>query len=70
MTYVAANKETWERTFALLEEYEQGTREYRNGVLEVAGLLEEWNRANMGRIELDAGTQAFIARVRGEDGVE
>ena len=23
-----------------------------------------------GRIELDAGTQAFIARVRGEDGVE
>ena len=70
VTYVAANKETWERTFALLEEYEQGTREYRNGVLEVAGLLEEWNRANMGRIELDAGTQAFIARVRGEDGVE
>lgn len=63
--YVAASGETWERTFRLLEEYEQETEEYRAGVLELAEELEEWNERNMGEIELDEGCVRFVERMRG-----
>ena len=63
--YVAASGETWERTFRLLEEYEQDTAQYRAGVAEIAALLEEWNGRNLGRIELDGQAQAFVERMAG-----
>lgn len=63
--YVAAGKEAWEKTFALLEEYEQETREYRAGVCHIAELLDEWNEENMGQIELGEEARAFVERMRG-----
>ena len=63
--YVSADGDVWQNTFALLEEYEQDTAEYRAGVTRIAELLDQWNEENMGRIELDEQAQAFIERMGG-----
>lgn len=65
VTYVSADAATWDQTFALLEEYEQDTEEYRAGVLHIAALLDQWNAENMGSIELDEQSRAFVERMRG-----
>ena len=62
--YVSADEEVWRDTFRLLEEYEQDTAEYRAGVCRVAELLDEWNGENLGEIELDEQSRAFLARIR------
>ena len=46
--------------------YSQSTAEYRAGVLRIAEKLEAWNSVNMGTIELEPITQAFIKTM--EDG--
>ena len=63
--YVAADFLAWDKTFALLEEYEQDTPEYRAGVVHIADLLDAWNEENMGHIDLSEQTKAFVARMRG-----
>ena len=65
VNYVRSDTTAWEKTFALLEEYEQDTEDYRAGVLRIAGILDAWNKENMGRIELNEQTRAFLARVGG-----
>lgn len=65
VNYVAANPVVWNRTFALLEQYEQDTDVYRAGVAHIAALRETWNRENMGYIDLSEDSAAFIARVCG-----
>lgn len=61
--YVSADAAVWQKTFELLEKYEQDTEEYRAGVCHIAELLDQWNRENMGRIELDEQAQAFVERM-------
>lgn len=65
VTYVSADAATWNQTFALLEEYEQDTEEYRAGVCHIADLLDSWNGENLGRIELDEQSLAFVKRMGG-----
>lgn len=64
VSYVSADAAVWQRTFDLLEEYEQDTDAYRAGVSRIADLLDAWNAENLGRIELDEQAQAFIDRTR------
>lgn len=61
--YVSSVETSWERAFEVLEKYEQDTEAYRAGVARIAGLLESWNRENMGYIVLSEKAQAFIARM-------
>ena len=61
--YVSADAAVWQKTFDLLEEYEEDTEQYRAGVRRVAELLDAWNAENLGRIELSGQTQAFIGRM-------
>lgn len=65
VSYVASDLIAWQKTFALLERYEQDTEEYRAGVRHIADLLNQWNEENMGSIELDEQAQAFIERMGG-----
>ena len=65
VSYVASDLIAWQKTFALLEQYEQDTEEYRAGVLHIAALLDQWNAENMGSIELDEQSRAFVERMRG-----
>ena len=65
VTYVSADAAAWDQTFALLEEHEQDTEEYRAGVRHIADLLDQWNAENMGSIELDEQSWAFVERMRG-----
>jgi len=64
VSYVSADVEAWQKTFELLEDYEQDTPEYRAGVARIADLLDAWNRENLGHIEVGERAQAFIARIR------
>ena len=63
--YVSSDETAWQRTFALLEEYEQDTLEYRAGVAHIADLLDAWNAENMGHIALNEQAETFITRMRG-----
>ena len=65
VTYVSADAAAWDQTFALLEEHEQDTEEYRAGVRHIAELLDQWNEENMGSIELDEQSRAFVERMGG-----
>lgn len=65
VSYVASDAVTWQKTFNLLEQYEQDTDTYRAGVVHIADLLDAWNAENMGHIALNGQAEAFIARMRG-----
>ena len=62
--YVSADANAWQKTFDLLEKYEQDTEEYRAGVVHIADLMDIWNGKNLGRLDLNEQAQAFIARMR------
>lgn len=65
VSYVASDLIAWQKTFALLERYEQDTEEYRAAVCHIADLLNQWNDENMGSIELDEQSLAFVKRMGG-----
>ena len=65
VSYVASDLIAWQKTFALLERYEQDTEEYRAAVCHIADLLNQWNEENMGSIELDEQSLAFVKRMGG-----
>lgn len=65
VSYVASDLIAWQKTFALLEWYEQDTEEYRAAVCHIADLLNQWNEENMGSIELDEQSLAFVKRMGG-----
>ena len=64
VAYVSADAAVWQKTFDLLEMYEQDTQEYRSAAAHIADLMDEWNARNMGYILLNEETQNFIARIR------
>lgn len=62
--YMASDSDAWQKTFDLLELYQQDTEEFRAGAAHIADLLDSWNHENLGRIEMNERTQAFIAQMR------
>lgn len=63
LNYVSSHAEAWQNAFHILEAYDNGTPEYRLGVLHVAQMLEDWNRDNMGAITPDEQAQAYLERL-------
>lgn len=55
----------WQWLLDLLERYEEDTPLFREGVLELARMREEWNAGHIGTITLTEENEAFLARVRG-----
>lgn len=64
VSYVSSDPEGWRQAFEVLERYEEDTEAYRAGVLRVAGMLDEWNRENIGKIALEEQANGFIERIR------
>ena len=60
-----ASNVSWRRLLELLERYEEDTPLFREGVLELARMREEWNAGHIGTITLTEENEAFLARVRG-----
>ena len=65
VTYVSANPDTWQKIFDLLVQCEIRDDAYRSGVARIKQLMDEWNAKNMGEIQLNEGTQAFISKILG-----
>lgn len=63
--FTASNSEQWNNLFDLLEQYEQNTPQYREGVACLADFMKQWDGEHMGSIELNERSQAFLARVLG-----
>lgn len=65
VNYVSANPDTWQQAFDVLARCERSGDAYRAGVARIKQLMDEWNEENMGEIQLNAGTQAFLSRILG-----
>ncbi len=61
--YLSSDPAAWRLAFHVLEQYAQDTEEFRAGVKELSELLAAWNGENMGTIELDEGSAAFLQRM-------
>ena len=62
--YVASDVTAWQNAFDLLQQYEEETGAYWEGVTRMVKKLEDWNENNMGSIKLDDSTMAFIEKYR------
>ncbi len=62
--YVSSDQEAWRNVFNLLMQFEQPSESYREGVIKLGQMLEDWNAQNMGGITLDETEQAFLDKVR------
>ncbi len=65
VTYVSSSSRSWQNAFHLLEQYNDGSDLYREGVLHIAQLLDTWQQNNIGVITLDEQSQAFLAQFGG-----
>ncbi|MBQ3135489.1 MAG: O-antigen ligase family protein [Oscillospiraceae bacterium] len=63
VTYVSSKAEAWQWAFDLLERYEEDSLEFRSGVAHIAGLMDDWNRQNMGEIVLQERNRVFLDRM-------
>lgn len=61
VNYLSAYDTAWQIAFDLLEQYAWDTPEYRAGVLEIAGMLDDWNAEHLGDLTLTEKNLAFIA---------
>ena len=61
--YLSSDPAAWQLAFRVLEVYAEDTEVFREGVGRLAELLEAWNEENMGTIELDEGSRAFLQRM-------
>ena len=59
--YVSSDQSAWQKAFAVLCTYDDGSETYREGVLRIAEKLETWNSENMGSIELSREAKDYIA---------
>jgi len=62
--YVSSDPSAWQLAFAVLQQYEQPDEAYREGVLKIGQMLDDWNAQNMGDIALGEELQAFLDRMR------
>lgn len=65
VNYVSSEADTWNQAFSLLEHYDTGSEVYRAGVARIYQLLQDWNAANMGEIELSEAAEAYLAQALG-----
>lgn len=63
--YTASDQNTWQNIFSLFEAYGEGDPVCQAGTVRLAEMLNDWNRENMGRIEVSEETRAFITRMGG-----
>jgi len=66
--YTASDETAWCDVFNLLAIYEEDSESYRAGVLRIADHLDEWERENLGRIQLTEENKAFLIHLRGDAG--
>ena len=59
--YVSSDESAWQRAFKLLRIYDDGSEQFRSGVIAIAERLDRWNTENMGNITLSEDIQAYIA---------
>ena len=64
-SYTASDQVTWQSIFDLFAAYENGDPVCQAGVVRLAGMLNDWNRENMGRIQVSEEAAAFIASMGG-----
>lgn len=65
VTYVSSSSLSWQNAFHLMEQYNDGTDLFREGILHIAQLLDTWQQNNIGVITLDEQSQAFLAQFGG-----
>lgn len=65
VNYVSSKPDVWKAAFDVLEYHAEDTPEYREGVVGIYQMLQNWNAENMGKIELNQATMDFIARMGG-----
>ena len=61
VNYVSSDETAWNQAFAMLRYYADDSEVFRSGIAEIARMLETWNAENMGEIQLDEETRAFLA---------
>lgn len=60
--YTPSNPETWENSFRLVLDYDDGSTDYfRPGAAALKAKLDAWNEANLGAIELSEEVLAYLA---------
>ncbi len=64
-SYTASDQNTWQNIFNLFAAYEDGNPVCQAGVVRLAGMLNDWNRNNMGQIQVSEDARAFITRMGG-----
>ena len=58
--YTPSNPETWENSFRIAMEYDDGSDGFRQGVAALTQRLSDWNDANLGTITLPDDVQAYL----------
>ena len=58
--YTPSNPETWENSFRIAMEYDDGSEGFRQGVAALTQRLSDWNDANLGTITLPDDVQAYL----------
>lgn len=65
-TYTASDPNTWQNIFDLFASYYDADDPVcRDGVIHLAEMLNDWNRENMGRVEISEASVYFITSVGG-----
>lgn len=65
LAFVASETAKWQESFNLIQGFDDGTEQYRAGVLRIIQMLDSWNAENMGNITLNSSTRAYIDTVTG-----
>ena len=63
VAYVSGNPDAWKQAFNLLRRFYDGSEAYRDGVLRVAKMLEDYNATSLEEIVLNEENQAFLAQL-------
>ena len=58
--YTPSDPATWENSFRVAMEYDDGSDAFRQGVAALAQRLSHWNDANLGTITLPDDVQAYL----------
>ena len=62
--YLSSDSNAWQNSFRLMMAYETGDESYQMGVRSIIEKMDRWNENNIGTINLDEETGAFVERMR------
>ena len=65
VAFVASDESKWQESFDLLRQFDDGTEQYRAGVLRIVQIFDDWNTENLGEITLGESARAYIDRIAG-----